>query len=728
MSNAIFLLLLLKNGYICKNFNLLSIMKNLKFLLFLFLILCFSVVNAATYSLKNDKVEVVINKQGCLVSLKNLTTNHDYASGGYLWRLYYDTHSEQEIEVTAGEQSPKVSSDGKSIVIDYDKLNVRGEKKEIKLRLTISLDGENVRFASAVENSIPHSVVRELQYPLVRNANLPADHKLILSQSGGRFHEDPVKAIMAKGNKIPYRTPAQFFRQYDCRYGASASMNCYILAGEKQGLYVGSHDALIQDTWHGLRVYADKNGKFTEPEFGMFKYPHCFAGEKWANDSNILSPYTGTWHKAADKYGAWVRATWWSYHEAPQWIREMKSWQRVIFKHQYGNYLFKYSDLYGRMQRAGESVDADAVFAFGWWNEGMDRGNPAYSPDESQGGDEGWRKAIEKFKKSGQKLIMYYNGQLIDTESEFYKSGEGKRISYKSPSGTEVADQYRFSGMGSWLAEYQAVTFVMADTRHQVWRDKLVEMADRAHRNGANAVFYDQLGFGFQQKLPWDTSREFSVPNNRLIYDKGQTLKYLRDYLEKKYEPEFGFGTEQLADYTAQWVDFVHITGIRHGKENFSELFRYTFPEVIFSDRNIRDDTDIERRVNMTLLKGLLNDIEIYRCRSLIDETPNYQAYLAKVNAIRNKYKDCLMLGTFRDVLGFENSNKAVQAKGFFGKNRVAVVATNEYEKGALTTSIKVPGYRYADSSVLGEAKVADGGKSVTLGQYGLAVLVFEKE
>ena len=128
--------------------------------------------------MKNDKVEVVINKKGCLVSLKNLTTNHDYASGGYLWRLYYDTHSEQEIEVTAGEQSPKVSSDGKSIVINYDKLNVRGEKKEIKLCLTISLEGENVRFASAVENSIPHSVVRELQYPLVRNANLPADHKL----------------------------------------------------------------------------------------------------------------------------------------------------------------------------------------------------------------------------------------------------------------------------------------------------------------------------------------------------------------------------------------------------------------------------------------------------------------------------------------------------------------------------------------------------------------------
>ena len=702
-------------------------MKNIRTILTMLVCLGLTLsAEAKNFVLKNDKVQLSVSKKGELVELRNLTTGHNYASGGYLWRMYYDTHDEQEIEIIGGEQSPKVKCDGKVISLEYDKLSVRGEKVDMALRLTITIEGENVRFASELKNDLAHTVVRELQYPLVRNTQLPKDHNLILAANGGSFYESPVKTIIAKSNKIPYRTPAQIFRQLDLHYGGNASMNCFILSGEKQGLYVGSHDPLIQDTWHGLRVYADKNGAFTEPEFGLFKYPQCFAGEEWSNNSNILSPYSGTWHVAADKYGKWVRATWWDHHQAPQWIREMKSWQRVIFKHQYGNYLYKYSDLYGRMQKAGESVDADAVFAFGWWKEGMDRGNPAYSPDDAQGGDEAWRKAIEKFKKSGQKLIMYYNGQLIDTKSEFYKSGEGSKISYKSPSGTEIADQYRFSGKGTWLAEYQAVTFVMADTRHQVWRDKLVGMIDRAHRNSANAVFFDQLGYGFQQKIPWDTSREFPVPNNRLIYDKGQTLKYLRNYIESKYEPDFGYGTEQLADYTSQWVDFVHITGIRHGKDNFSELFRYTFPEIIFTDRNIRDDTDIERRVNMTLLKGLLNDIEIYRCRGLIDETPTYQAYLAKVNAIRNKYTDCLMLGTFRDVLGFENTNQEVQAKAFVGATRMAVVVTNEFDKRALTTEIKVPGYRYAECSTLGDAKVE--GAKATLGQYGLAVLVFEKE
>lgn len=702
-------------------------MRKLFLLLMVVCLACSLSASAKSYTLQNDKVKVVVGKKGELVELRNLTTGHNYASGGYLWRMYYDTHDEQEIEIVGGEQTPKVEQKDGAISLAYNGLLVRGKLQDMQLKLTISLEGENVRFASEMQNRVEHTVIRELQYPLVRNAQLPDDHNLITAADSGQFYENPVQSIVALSNRSPYRTPAQIFRQMDLHYGGKASMNCFMLSGEKQGLYLGSHDDLIQDTWHGMRVYADKNGKFTEAEFGLFKYPQCFAGEKWSNSANILSPYNGTWHAAADKYGAWVRSSWWNHHDAPQWIREMKSWQRVIFKHQYGNYLFKYSDLYGRMQKAGESVDADAVFAFGWWKEGMDRGNPAYTPDDTQGGDEGWRNAIAKFKKSGQKLIMYYNGQLIDTKSEFYKSGEGSKISYKSPAGTEIADQYRFSGKGTWLAEYQAVTFVMADTRHQVWRDMLVEMIDRAHCNNANAVFFDQLGYGFQQKIPWDTSRELPVPNNRLIYDKGQTLKYLRSYIESKYEPDFGFGTEQLADYTAQWVDFVHITGIRHGKDNFSELFRYTFPEVVFSDRNIRDDTDIERRVNMTLLKGLCNDIEIYRCRSLIDETPHYQAYLAKINAIREKYNDCLMLGTFRDVFGFENSNKAVQAKGFFGEKRVAVVVTNEFDTATLSTKISVPGCRLADSSVIGGAKVSKDG-TVLLGQYDLAVLVFEKE
>ena len=164
--------------------------------------------NAKNFELRNDKVKVVVGKGGELVELVNLTTGHNYASGGYLWRMYYDTHDEQEIEIIGGEQSPKVKCDGKSISLEYDKLSVRGEKVDMALRLTITLEGEDVRFASEVQNGVEHTVIRELQYPLVRNAQIPADHNLITAFEGGRFYENPTKAIISKSNRIPYTTPA----------------------------------------------------------------------------------------------------------------------------------------------------------------------------------------------------------------------------------------------------------------------------------------------------------------------------------------------------------------------------------------------------------------------------------------------------------------------------------------------------------------------------------------
>ncbi|MBR6932691.1 MAG: hypothetical protein IKH49_05250, partial [Bacteroidales bacterium] len=130
------------------------------------------------------------------------------------------------------------------------------------------------------------------------------------------------------------------------------------------------------------------------------------------------------------------------------------------------------------------------------------------------------------------------------------------------------------------------------------------------------------------------------------------------------------------------------------------------------------------RRVNNTLLKGLRNDIEVFRCRGLIDETPVYQEHLAKVNAIRHSFPDLLLEGKFVHTDGFTCSNPAVTARGFAAGNRLAIVATSLSE-GRVTGRFRVPGYRLTDSRTIGNATVR--GNTVSLGLNDLAVLVFEK-
>jgi hypothetical protein len=129
------------------------------------------------------------------------------------------------------------------------------------------------------------------------------------------------------------------------------------------------------------------------------------------------------------------------------------------------------------------------------------------------------------------------------------------------------------------------------------------------------------------------------------------------------------------------------------------------------------------------VLDGQRIDIEIYRCRDLIDKCPVYQAYLADVNALKERYEETLLCGRYTDSLGIECSNAQVEARGFVAGDKMAVVVANQQrEPQTLTAKIEVPGYRYVEHTALRTGTVAKGGRRVTLRQYDLALLLFEKE
>ena len=130
-------------------------------------------------TLRNERLQISIDDEGRLVSLKNLETGRDYAGRDYLWRLYYDTPKAKEIEVLAAGQQPRISQNGETITLLYEELkatdfSIRKEVTlDISLRFDITLEGDQIRFASKIENNEPHTIVRELHYPLVGNMPLP---------------------------------------------------------------------------------------------------------------------------------------------------------------------------------------------------------------------------------------------------------------------------------------------------------------------------------------------------------------------------------------------------------------------------------------------------------------------------------------------------------------------------------------------------------------------------
>ena len=693
--------------------------------------------------------EVVIDEKGRLQKLA--FGGRDYAGGQALWRLYYNTPEQKEIQVCGADETPVVSRDSDTIRLDYTRVG----GKDFALHLKIWTEGTLVRFGATVENNEPHTIIRELQYPLIGNLQIPSDYKLLTTHTGGQIFDNPVWKISNVDVRPLYMTPAQKFRQYDLQYPRNAASNCFAFVGSEHGLYFGSHDTTLQQTWHGLRTYPDKMpdqvghddsviagsdidttviagsdrqsaiGHVTEDfkhlEAGFYRYPNAMYGDRWTCDASVVVPYEGDWTATSRIYRRWAD-TWWHHAPVPKWVQDMTGWQRIIFKHQYGEYLRKYTDLPGRIAKAGESVGCNAVLAFGWWKEGMDNGYPNYTIDDSQGGEEAWKEAIAQYRQLGNRLLLYFNGRLIDVESEFYRSGGGSAVANKDNTGREFTEHYKFTGEGTTLGYYDSRTFVIADMSKREWRDQLVKWADRAMSYGADAVFYDQLGVA--EEFPnWDLSREYPVQDIFTGRYKAEALKEIRDHIKAR-NPEFALGTEWLSDCTSQFCDFVHIVEFTALPESFPEWFRYTFPEVVWSDRCVRDDNDVPRRVNNTLLKGLRNDIEVFRCRGLIDETPVYQEHLSKVNAIRHEFPELLLEGRYTATDGFSCSNPALTARSYTAGNRMAVVVTNtgaESRKG----SVLAPGYKLVDKRLLEPASTS--GNLVNLGQNGLAVLIFEK-
>ena len=403
--------------------------------------------------------------------------------------------------------------------------------------------------------------------------------------------------------------------------------------------------------------------------------------------------------------------------------------------HQYGEYFFKYTDL-PKILEAGMPSGIDTIFLFGWTKEGMDAGYPEYTPDPACGGFEELRKNIRLVREKGGHVIIYFNGQLIDTASEYYRSGKGQAVAMKRADGTEHREFYNFSNTGTFTRFFGNKTFTVACPSCREWRDILKRHIDEAYALGADGVFFDQLGYAGYPCC--DPTHGHEIPFTALMREKRDLCKELYEYAKSK-DPDFAIGIECPTDQTAQYCDFIHIFGntaqtwnpdfrekqVRPKLKCAAPLFSMAFPEIYVSDREIRDDSDVKFPVNQLLIQQRRSDVEIYRCRANISETPRYQAYLKLVNDLRTRYKDILLNGQMVLAKEFSCDNDLVICSTFVKDDKFAVVATQS-SVDTLSAKITLEGYELLEYSSAANDAVLNG-STLTLPQDSIAVLLYKK-
>lgn len=619
------------------------------------------------FTLKNENIEFSLDTQGKLVHLLNRQTGRDYAGGTPLWRIICSYGRCQEEEIPAENSIAEVQQPTKD-TLKLQIVNPRSKSGETKFRITITIHLEEERLCMeahlANHSASGGPVLREFQFPLIGNLQLRPDTGLIWGGQSGQFFPRLKEAVAAC--HTAYMAQDNRAVELSTLY-PGASANCHLVHDQEQNLYVGSHDPTFQYTLHLFR----KRGE--EIDDVLVKYPFLAPGEETSVSGYVLAPVTGSWHQTTHIYRDWCNC-WMRRPELPESVRKSNGRQRLILRHQYGETFYQYRD-FPHIRQVGKEAGIDTLLLFGWTQTGHDAGYPDYYADAQQGGQEELKRRIAAFQESGGKVILYFNGQLIDLESDFYRSG-GSQCTIKLPSGAEYRERYPFGGDGTALRRFGNKTFAVACPSSPEWRRKLLSMADLAIELGCSGIFFDQMGLSTCPCC--DPTHGHRVPFTTIMKAKADLLEELRAYIKSR-RPDMSLGIEWDNDLTAQHVDFIHnVSGLadvvnknwaERGEKPFGtgffEFTRYLFPEHAVSDRDIRDDQDIERRVNHAVHLGLRSDVEIYRCRDLISATPHYKAYLARINEFRDRNRDLLLNGYFRHDEGVYCDNRELQVSVF---------------------------------------------------------------
>lgn len=667
--------------------------------------------------LTNGKVEISFDEQANPVSLRNLATGREWCSGncGSLWRIIFEQGIVQEAEALPDRSRIEVEPEAGTLRIRYGGAAAENGTLDFRVEVVIRLDGEQVCFDARLENRTANAVLREFQFPLIAGLALRPETALVTGQVCDGFRYPDIPALL-DASHTGYMAQDNKAVEFGCLYPGLTAVNCFLLAEAHDTLGFMSFDPTFQNTLHLLRRCGGAVGAV------LVKYPFLRPGESAEVAGYRLCPVSGDWHRAADLYRAWCDG-WIEIPEKPESVRRMNGWHRLILRHQYGRQLFHYRDL-PDILKSGLAAGIDTLFLFGWHAGGHDSCYPEYDFAEDEGGHDELKKQIAAFQAGGGHVILYYNGQLIDTATRFYETA-GKRVSVKLPSGREHMEVYPFGGDGTALRQFGSKVFVTACPGSGEWLEILKELVDKAAELGCSGVFFDQLGY---RSVPCcDPAHGHRVPFMTAGAAKAEMVKQLRAYVKSR-NPEMSFGIEWFNDVTGFHADYIHNIFDSGNPFHCPEFVRYLFPELVTTDRCIRDDRDIERRVNLAIRLGLRSDVEIYRCRALIDETPHYKEYLTRANAFRERNRALILDGRFRDTVGASCDNPKVGFAVFEAGRRCGVILTGG--STAERAEVTVPGGRFTgfDRISSGEAKALSPSRILAdLPPLSLILLIFER-
>jgi len=695
------------------------------------------------YKLKNVGGVLTYSSNGLKIETNGVAPGCN-SKGDAVWTLKIQNLADnnKEIIFSEKENNAEVISSDSGFVLSYKKLINNGKSWDIALELSFANDGEAFCIGGSIKNNLQGWVVIGFTGPLVRGIKADlAEFPLIMPCGlGQKFNKAPsnkdsISIVSFKGGLAwKYdRATSSFIvsSDYPSRF---ATMQWCSLAGEKGGLYFGSHDKR-----HGSKHFR-VSYKPEDATLGL-AFEHdlaCASGESWQIPPQIIYPYSGTWHVGAELYRKWFDTSV-KFQDVPDWVKSSSGWMLAIMKQQNNEVMWNYNDLV-ELADISRERGLDIIGLFGWTLGGHDKFYPYYLPDPDMGGEDGLVKALKEIRMRGMHSIIYANGQLIDQNGTDYWEKEGKRISVLKSNGK--VDYQKWHKYSDAPARYHG----MACLGCEEWYRIMLDLALQANELGADGILYDQLGVT-APKFCYSPDHGHAVPAVVYAEDRYLLLQRIAEYM-KTINRDFIIMTEGLNDVEMGSVSMFH--GYENGAyvpliEEFSarlngtaptfifpEMFKYTFPELLSTTRN---PAPVNNRLilNYATIYGLRSELETryaadvkYLRNNRIPVPEDYSNVISKPNidlvtsedpvAMKLYTKEVidfqrenswlLWRGKFKDEKGFTiKCNNSVIAKSFVSGNRLGVVVWNTGNSEEFV-EINVPGYMFEYATEPGEGTV----------------------
>ena len=638
------------------------------------------------YTIQNDYISYSLNEKGQVCSVYNVRAKQEYNKGlGELFRLIYKFEDFDERPVNAADQDPpEITVTGQQLQVVYPCLKTRNGIQPVRLEFTFTLKEDTLYSVSHIQNESDEIEVMELQTTALAGlggmGEDPASDYLLYPGALGRRINDPYTQDFFKYStlfKKKYERQDNVHSDLDLPYPGYSCMQWFCLSNDRQCLYVGNQDVNhLIISQHIERRIADNTLRL-----GICQYPFLKKGESFTTPAIAYAFLKGDWHTGAKYYRKWMDEVYgWKPPVRSAWTQEFEGWLRCIFRVQSGEFNFRFTDI-PRMFDEVRAAGLNTLFVLGWPQGGFGRLRPDYWLDPRYVED--FKKGVEYVHSKGGKLFMYVSYFAIDATSKYFREEGGEAALTRDIWGqyTHFSETYAVDGTYRKLINTPRDQ-MCACSGSDMWHEKMKKSADYCLSLGADGVLYD-LG-GYRPLFCCVDGHDHKKPNESRASKAARYLDLRRNIQEKG---DRAILMEFVVDIYSQHMDICQGSLFAPRKEELvPEMFRYTFPEVIMTNRNnALDEENYLDNCNYSFLMNLAFDLSIFRCAGLPSDIPNYTAYMKELIALRKQYSKYFHYGKFVDRDGFTTDGTALTARSYLDREGNLGVAVWNSTKGTVT-------------------------------------------